>query len=132
MIYLQKHSRMNFCIQIRKYLIYKYYLFLHEFISFQRKSLGGKLVYKVYLYMPKNQRVGNSEPLKFTIMYSPFRVLSHGSKGELAKCGGSTTLGGFLENICTGMLKVDFRMLTISIPVYCKKKNTRSLYLTYD
>ena len=33
------------------------------------------------------------------------------------------------------MLKVDFRMLTISIPVYCKKKkkkkkNTRSLYLT--
>ena len=42
--------------------------------------------------------------------------------------------GGFLENICTGMLKVNFRMLTISIPVYCKKqtkkKNTRSLYLT--
>ena len=36
--------------------------------------------------------------------------------------------GGFLENICTGMFKVDFRMLTISIPVYCK--NTRSLYLT--
>ena len=31
--------------------------------------------------------------------------------------------GGFLENICTGMLKVDFRMLTVSIPVYCKKKN---------
>ena len=57
MIYLQKHSRMNFCIQIRKYLIYKYYLFLHEFISFQRKLLGGKLVYKVYLYMPKNQHV---------------------------------------------------------------------------
>ena len=38
------------------------------------------------------------------------------------------------------MLKVDFRMLTISIPVYCKKnktkqnktkqKNTRSVYLT--
>ena len=56
--------------------------------------------------------------------------------------------GGFLENICMGMLRVDFRMLTISIPVYCKKKkqtnkqtktkkkkkkkkNTRSLYLTY-
>ena len=41
--------------------------------------------------------------------------------------------GGFLENICTGMLKVDFRMLTISIPMYCKKKKkkkTRSLYLT--
>ena len=50
--------------------------------------------------------------------------------------------GGFLENICTGMLKVDFRMMTISIPVYCKKKKkkkkekkkkkkkTRSLYLT--
>ena len=43
--------------------------------------------------------------------------------------------GGFLENICTGMLKVDFRMLTISIPVYCKKKKInkkikRSLYLT--
>ena len=33
--------------------------------------------------------------------------------------------GGALENICTGMLKVDFRMLTISIPVYWKKKKKK-------
>ena len=40
----------------------------------------------------------------------------------------SQMAGGFLENICTGMLKVDFRMLTISIPVYCKKKKTSDHY----
>ena len=39
------------------------------------------------------------------------------SYGDCFEPGG----GGFLENICTGMLKVDFRMLTIFIPVYCKK-----------
>ena len=39
--------------------------------------------------------------------------------------------GQFLQNICTGMLKVDFRMLTICVLYLCtEKKNTRSLYLT--
>ena len=33
--------------------------------------------------------------------------------------------GGSKKNIYTGMLKVDFRMLTISIPVYCKKKKKK-------
>ena len=41
--------------------------------------------------------------------------------------------GGVLRKYVYGMLKVDFRMLTISIPVYCKKKKKkkkyRSLYL---
>ena len=53
------------------------------------------------------------------------------------KCSIDTKLplggGGFLENICTGMLKVDFRMLTIIYLCTAKKKerkkNTRSLYL---
>ena len=61
---------------------------------------------------------------------------------NVGSCGGNMHVfgiqwehgGRFLENICTGMLKVDFRMLTISIPVYCKtNKQTnknRSLYLT--
>ena len=51
---------------------------------------------------------------------------------NMGSCGGNMHVfgiqwehgGRFLENICTGMLKVDFRMLTISIPVYCKKKQT--------
>ena len=33
--------------------------------------------------------------------------------------------GGVFENICTGMLKVDFGVLTISIPAYCKKKKEK-------
>ena len=59
---------------------------------------------------------------------SKLHVVRKLNKLELSTCDPSAQ-GGCLENIYTGMLKVDFRMLTISIPVYCKK-NTRSLYLT--
>ena len=33
---------------------------------------------------------------------------------------------GVLRKFFTGMLKVDFRMLTTSIPVYCKKKKKKN------
>ena len=60
---------------------------------------------------------------------SPFAVILGGKKKTKTNLPpfpglgyGKTRWGeGFLENICTGMLKVDFRM-TISIPVYWKKK----------
>ena len=64
----------------------------------------------------------------FSTVQSPYSR----SVVQFNACMHAAVSGGFLENICTGMLKVDFRMLTISIPVYCKKKHPITIPHLYD
>ena len=92
-------------------------------INYSRTTWSTKISIP-FLSLSENLLQDNPRPIVLSKQFWLLWDLYHTIRGWFWPRG-----GGFLENICTGMLKVDFRMLTIyrAIPMYCKK-NTRSLY----